>query len=305
MTRRVVVTGAHGFLGRHVARHFASVGWEVTGTGHGQWSHREQVQYGVAKWHGGDVTVDALATYAGEPDLIVHCAGSGTVSFSMLHPFEDWTRGVVTTAAVLEYIRLHSAGTKLVFPSSAAVYGSARKLPIAESDPLLPVSPYGVHKVMAEMLCNSYSATFDLTVGIIRFFSIYGEGLRKQLLWDACNKIAHGNGEFFGSGAELRDWLHVEDAARLIYAVADRLEQGCTTINGGSGEGITVRSVVETLIQESRTSMQPNFSGQTRPGDPPGYQAEMSRAHNFGWAAQIGWQEGMRRYVEWFRERGE
>jgi UDP-glucose 4-epimerase len=137
----VVITGAHGFIGRHVARRFASAGWEVTGLGHGNWSQSELIAYGNSFWHSTDISLDALITYSGKPDVIVHCGGSGSVAFSMFQPFEDYGRTVGTTAAVLEYIRLHLPRTKLVYLSSAAVYGMAKTLPIAETDPLLPVSP--------------------------------------------------------------------------------------------------------------------------------------------------------------------
>ncbi len=303
--RTVVVTGAHGFLGRHVARRFARAGWEVTGIGHGYWSQSELAAYGISFWHTSDVSLEALVTYAGEPDIIVHCAGSGSVSFSIAHPHEDYARTVATTASVLEYVRLHSASTKLIYPSSAAVYGVAQRLPIAEADPLEPASPYGVHKAMAEMLCRSYASSFGLVVGIARLFSVYGEGLKKQLLWDACNKVAHGDATFFGSGAELRDWLHADDAADLLYTIAERTERHCLTINGGSGEGVPVSDILEAIFEYSNAELQPKFSGQSRAGDPPGYQADMTLATQLGWKPRVPWRDGVRRYVQWFSERSE
>src|SRR5258708_14032003 len=184
--RTVVVTGAHGFLGRHVAGRFARVGWEVTGIGHGYWSQSELAAYGISFWHTSDVSLEALVTYAGEPDIIVHCAGSGSVSFSIAHPHEDYARTVATTASVLEYVRLHSASTKLIYPSSAAAYGVAQRLPIAEADPLEPASPYGVHKTMAEMLCRSYASSFGLVICLARLFSVSWQGLKRHLRWCSC-----------------------------------------------------------------------------------------------------------------------
>jgi UDP-glucose 4-epimerase len=303
--RTVVVTGAHGFLGRHVARRFARAGWEVTGIGHGYWSQNELAAYGISFWHTSDISLEALVTYACEPEILVHCAGSGSVPFSIAHPYEDYSRTVATTAAVLDYIRLHSVGTKLIYPSSAAVYGKARKLPIAEADPLKPASPYGVHKAMAEMLCRSYASNFGLVVGIARLFSIYGEGLKKQLLWDACNKAAHGDATFFGSGAELRDWLHADDAADLLYTIAEKTERDCVTINGGNGEGVPVSDILKAIFEYSNSQLHPQFSGQPRAGDPPGYQADMTLATQLGWKSRVSWRDGVRRYVQWFSERSE
>ena len=128
-------------------------------------------------------------------------------------PFADFQRTVGSTAALLEYIRVDCPGAALVYPSSAAVYGHAVQLPMQEDGPLRPVSPYGVHKKFAEDLIRSHCVMFGLRASIVRLFSIYGEGFRKQLLWDACRKLLAGEREFFGIGDETRDWLHVDDAS--------------------------------------------------------------------------------------------
>lgn len=297
----VLVTGAHGFLGSQVARYFGVNGSRVTGIGHEAWSLEGQSDFKLSVWHSGDITLDALVTYGGEPDVIVHCAGSGSVAFSMLHPFQDYARTVTSTAAVLEYIRLHSRRTALVYPSSAAVYGVAELLPIEETAALQPASPYGTHKVMAEQLCRSYADNYGLSVAIVRFFSIYGEGLKKQLLWDACEKIARGENMFFGSGAEMRDWLHVEDAAHLIRKAAINASNSAPIVNGGSGVGVTIREILEEVFRAFGSSDQPCFNGSPRPGDPPGYQANMKIATDWGWSPNVDWREGVRRYVAWYR----
>jgi UDP-glucose 4-epimerase len=297
---RILVTGAHGFLGRHVARNFASAGHIVTGIGHGSWASVDASRFGISRWHTSDVVFDSLVTYAGEPDLIVHCAGSGSVGFSMTHPYQDFARTVNSTAAVLEYIRLYSTGTALIYPSSAAVYGVAARLPINESDLPGPVSPYGVHKLMAEQLCKSYASNHGVSCAIVRFFSLYGEGLKKQLLWDACNRASSGETTFGGTGEELRDWLHVDDAAALVAKAAECASIHCPTINGGSGCAVTVREFLIALFSHFAGSRTPNFSGNPRPGDPPGYHASVVVARELGWTPRISWQEGLRKYVQWF-----
>jgi UDP-glucose 4-epimerase len=90
-----------------------------------------------------------MVVYGGEPDLIIHCAGSGSVGFSMLHPSQDFDRTVLTTRDVLEYVRLHRPNAKVVLASSASVYGNATTMPICVTESLRPVSPYGMHKQIA------------------------------------------------------------------------------------------------------------------------------------------------------------
>ena len=301
MQKRILVTGARGFLGRYVALHFSKAGYQVTGVGHGNLDRHEMVEHGIDFWHTADVTLDALVTYAGEPDLIVHCAGSGSVGFSMTHPHQDYIRTVSSTAAVLEYIRLHSPKTVMVYPSSAAVYGLAESLPNNEQDTLKPVSPYGVHKMMAEILCQSYAKNFDLAVVMVRFFSIYGEGLKKQLLWDACSKVARGDGVFSGSGAELRDWLHAEDAASLLAIASAFASNACPVVNGGSGTGISVKDVLEKLFIAYGMDLSCSFSGTVRSGDPTGYQADMAGAMAWGYQPQVDIDHGIDRYVTWYK----
>jgi UDP-glucose 4-epimerase len=301
MSKSVLITGAHGFLGRHVARHFADHGYIVRGIGHGAWERADLTRFGFTFWHTADITLDMLGTYAGEPDVIVHCAGSGSVAFSMLHPHQDYVRTVSTTAAVLEYVRLHAPRSVVVYPSSAAVYGTAERMPINESNNLRPESPYGTHKCMVESLCHSYGRNFGVAVAVVRFFSLYGEGLQKQLLWDACSKFARGDTTFFGTGDEARDWLHVDDAARLLCIAAQHAASSCATVNGGSGSSLTVRDALTELFRAFGSNISPTFNGQQRGGDPFEYCADISAAALWGWKPMIGLKEGLGRYVDWFK----
>ena len=303
MNKTILITGAHGFIGRHVARQFANAGHTVTGLGHGAWDRDEWSRFGITFWHTADVTLDTLMTYAGRPDVIVHCAGSGSVGFSVQQPHQDFVRTVTSTAAVLEYVRLHSPKSVVVYPSSAAVYGNAERLPIRETDPPRPASPYGVHKLMAEDLCRSYATHFDVPVAIVRLFSIYGEGLQKQLLWDACAKAARAETAFFGSGKESRDWLHVDDAAALLMTAAANASTACPIVNGGSGQDAQVCDVLDELFTASGVGDRPRFTGVAKPGDPLGTLAETSAARSWGWQPTIPWRDGVRRYVRWYAER--
>ncbi len=299
MANKALVTGAFGFLGRHVARRLSLSGWQVIGIGHGCWELEEYKQWGIDEWHVSDITVDALVEHAGMPDVILHCAGSGSVGFSLEYPYQDFQRTVGTTLNVLEFGRMHAQDAKIVYPSSAGVYGKVQKLPILETDPLSPTSPYGVHKRMSEELCGSYARHFGICVAVVRLFSVYGVGLRKQLLWDAAQKIMRGERDFFGTGEEIRDWLHIEDAANLLIKAADYASAVCPVVNGGAGRGITVREALCSLL-ECFGGGEPVFTGATRVGDPPVYVADISSALAWGWSHVMGFENGLREYAAWF-----
>lgn len=298
----ILVTGANGFLGRHVSRVAAEHGHYVIGIGHGDWAEDAWRQWGLSVWHELDVTLAGFVAHGGKPDVLVHCAGSSSVGFSLENPAQDFERTVVTTLDALEYLRTCAPDTALVYPSSAAVYGSASTLPISEDSPLVPISPYGVHKKIGEDLCRSYSESFGLRVAIVRIFSAYGVELRKQLLWDACRKSLIGDYRFGGTGRETRDWVDGEDVARLLLVAGDHAVAGPMIVNGASGTEVAVESILAVLLDALGAGRKPEFTGVVRAGDPERVVGDASRALAWGWSSQRPWQDGVREYARWFRQ---
>ncbi len=301
MSESALVTGAHGFVGRHVAAALAAGGVHVTGIGHGSWTRDEWRRWGLSEWHVADISVESLTTYAGAPERVFHCAGSGSVAFSMTHPAQDCKRTVGSTLAVLEYLRLQCPQARLVLPSSAGVYGIAECMPITTGAALRPVSPYGVHKQMAEELCRSYAQHFGVRSALVRLFSVFGIGIRKQLLWDACNKLSRGPATFAGTGLETRDWLHVQDAAHLMLAASLHAGTDCPVVNGGTGRAVPIREVVDLIAARLGGGAAATFSGQVRPGDPTHYQADIAGALAWGWSPQSDLVAEVQAYVDWFK----
>ncbi len=232
----------------------------------------------------------------------MHCAGSSSVGFSFENPAQDFERTVGTTLDVLEYLRTGAPRAALVYPSSAAVYGRAGSLPISEATGLAPISPYGVHKVIAEDLCRSYARSFGLRLAIVRVFSAYGLELRKQLLWDACRKATAGDLRFGGSGRETRDWVNVEDVAQLLLVAAEHAGPNAPTVNGASGIEVSTKAILEVLLEALGVAGGPKFTGDARAGDPDRYAGDPSRAAAWGWSPRRPWAVGVREYARWFLE---
>ena len=295
-----VVTGSAGFIGTHVAQIFASQGWRIVGMGHGTPSAALLDQ--MASWRNCDVTRHALVDLNEHVAVIVHCAGGASVGASIDNPGLDFERTVKTTSEVLEYIRLDSPKTRLVYLSSAAVYGEVASIPIRENVDLKPVSPYGYHKAMCEALCRMYGQQYGVATAIVRPFSIFGAGLRKQLLWDACRKYSEGDDEFFGTGMEVRDWLYVGDLASLLLLAAEHASIECPVVNAGSGQGVANRTLLARLGNRLGASAPPRFSSSPKTGDPAAYVAAISEARQWGWNPTVSWQDGVDAYVDWYKQ---
>ena len=150
-------------------------------------------------------------------------------------------------------------------------------------------------------LCKAFWNLCRCSSLVVRLFSVYGVGLRKQLLWDASQKISRSENQFFGTGEEIRDWLHIDDAAHLLYTAARHASPICPIVNGGTGKGASIREIVSEIFHNFGRSDQPQFLGTPRQGDPDHYVADISLTHKWGWSAGIDWRKGIHDYVSWFK----
>lgn len=297
----ILITGAYGFLGRNVSNEFKKNGDYVAGIGHGKWDKEEYSKWGLDDWYETTITFEALLNINKKFDIIVHCGGSGAVGFSWENPYEDFQKSVQSTLAILEYIRLQNKGCKVIYPSSPAVQGNLGHVQISENMVSRPVSPYGFHKKIAEELCLSYHHNFNIDIGVIRYFSIYGDGLKKQLLWDACKKIQQSNDVvFFGTGNETRDWIHVSDAASLLCQFSTKLE-GYEVINGGSGIETPINEIISFLCEYMKKPVQVKFNGVVKEGDPMHFWANIEKGKQLGWKPKVAIRDGLKDYVHFFK----
>ena len=309
----ILITGAHGFIGKYLARWFARQGHQVAGLGHGIWPNEEAASWGVTRWLNGDIqsgNLRLLQQAGGTPDVVYHLAGGSSVGVAIANPREDFFRTVATTAELLEWMRIDAPQAQLVAVSSAAVYGSGHDGSITEDAPLTPFSPYGHHKRIMEELCLSYAASYGLRVSIARLFSVYGAELKKQLLWDMCVRLAAGRQPLVlgGSGNELRDWTDVRDVVRALDLLSAQASAEVVTINVGTGTGCSVQQIASSIVRHwplPDAGEVLHFSGQSRPGDPFSLVANATRLNKLGFVWEVPVEDGLAAYVRWFQDQSE
>lgn len=310
---KILITGAHGFIGKHLARHLAAQGHVVSGLGHGIWPSIEASSWGIQEWLNGDVQSANLRTLQArsDPELIFHLAGGSAVGAAVANPREDFFRTVASTVELLEWMRVDSPHARLIAVSSAAVYGSGFRGPIPEDVESTPYSPYGHHKKMMEQLCRSYRDTYGIDCRVARLFSVYGPQLKKQLLWDICTRLAVSTDPLVlgGSGEELRDWTFVEDVVRALDLIAFQEDQPQPqAVNIGTGIGTPVRDIAHALISawharhEASPRPKVQFSGTSRPGDPLSLIADPARLTIMGFKWNTPLAGGIDSFVEWFSQ---
>lgn len=239
----------------------------------------------------------------GKFDAVINAAGSGNVPYSMTHPVSDFESNCLDTIRVLDAIRKHQPGARYIHLSSAAVYGNPERLPINETDKTQPLSAYGWHKLIAEQLCREYCGLYGVRTAIVRPFSVYGPGLKKQLYWDLYQKVSHANGniELFGTGKESRDYIHVLDLVRGIDCILSKGNVQGEAYNLASGIETTIEKAVSIFLQSLPTHPGWHFNGKVREGDPLNWRADISRITQLGFAPAHNLESGLREVAVWIR----
>jgi len=234
-------------------------------------------------------------------DVCINAAGSGNVPYSMQHPLIDFESNTLDVIRLLEAIRKHNNGCKYLHISSAAVYGNPSRLPVSEDSMGKPLSPYGWHKLMSEQICAEYFSLYKIPIAIVRPFSVYGERLKKQLLWDICSRLKDADSiQLFGTGTESRDFIHVEDLARLIDLLIQKAPFEGEVYNAASGVERTICSIAEIFEKDYDGKKKISFSGEITQGDPLHWRTDISSVSSFGFKPEVSFEGGVADYIQWF-----
>ena len=304
---RVFVTGGAGFIGSHVCQVLLANGHKVTVLDNLTTGRRELVPQSADFILGDLNQEDRLAQWLDGHDAVIHLAALVPVPTSVRRPVEFAENNVVNTVRLLEAMRKASVA-RIVFSSSATVYGLPKRLPLSEDDPLgIQSNPYGATKVSAEAFVAAYQRLYGYDATILRYFNPYGPNElcepETHLIPNVVRAALAGEPiPVYWQGQQIRDFIYVEDLAQAHAAVLG--VQGLTYFNVGSEVGVKVNDVLSTVGRIVGKPLRIDDLGE-RAGDVPALYASSARLRDAtGWQAKIDLEEGLRRTVQFFQERG-
>ncbi len=303
MRPAVLVTGGAGYIGSHVARALQGAGFDPITYDNLSQGHRWAVRFGPLEL--GELADQAhleAVMRRHRPVAVVHLASLIAAGDSVVQPADYYQNNVAGTLALLQAMR-ETGVERLVFSSSAAVYGEPHSTPIAEDHPKLPINPYGGSKLMCERMIEDFAAAYGVRAVSLRYFNAAGAepearigeahakethliplvlevaaGLRRHIAIFGTDYATH-------DGTCLRDYVHVCDIADAHLLALRFLETrpGAHAFNLGSGSGATVRDVIETAVHVTGRHIAA-VDRPRRTGDPTALLADASLARTvLGW----------------------
>ena len=303
---QILVAGGAGYIGSHTAKTLARAGYEpvvLDNLGNG---HRWAVRWGpLVEMDLADRDGLRAVFHQYRISAVIHFAALIEAGESVREPAKYFRNNVVNTLNLLDAMRESGVG-RIVFSSTAAVYGNPQHTPMAEDHPQEPVNPYGVSKLMVEHLLECYGAAYGMTWTALRYFNASGADPEGELgevhnpeshLIPRAIASAYGDLaelQVFGSdyetpdGTAVRDYIHVMDLASAHVRALERLSQGqpSSSFNLGTGRGYSVREVIAAVERAGQRKV-PVREAPRRAGDPPMLVADPGRAaRELGWRAQ-------------------
>lgn len=305
-----LVTGGAGFIGSNIVRLLLSEGEKVRVLDNLSSGYlvniQEYIKSGQVEFINGDVTDAAAVDKATKGvDVVFHLAASVGRQRSLDNPQLDSEVNLIGTVNVLEGMR-NNGVKRIVYSSSAAMFGELMTPTIDENHPQNADSPYGVSKLAAEKMILAYCGIYDITGVCLRYFNIYGVNQRFDLYGNVipifAKRIFAGEPiTIYGDGTQTRDFVNAEDVAKANL-IAARSANGTDVYNLGSGESVTINWLAETMQEIAGINVGIVYAPE-RPADVKHCKANAEKAKNvLGFTPGVGLQDGLRKYLAWYKE---
>tara|TARA_Y100001970_G_scaffold278280_1_gene383757 strand:+ start:172 stop:1089 length:918 start_codon:yes stop_codon:yes gene_type:complete len=300
---KILITGSQGYLARNLSKKLNTFGFACYGIGRGKWKGNVYKKWGYYKNISGTINENNLQKYKKlKFKYIIHCAGGVSPNTSLVKSIskkKDYEKNVSSICSVLNYFALKNNKPKILFISTISVYGNTKLKKIKEENILHPISNYSINKVIAENICKDFYKNFNFDVLILRGASLYGPGLRRQMIHDVCLKISKKKNIFFGTGKEIRDFIHINDFTELIKRIIIKGFNGYLIVNAGSGNGIKIADVIYYIIKKLKKNIKPKFNNFGAKINPISLVPSIAKARKFNWSPKVNFYKGLNEYINW------
>jgi len=304
----ILVTGGAGFIGSNLVSDLVDKGFNVyvidnLSTGDIE-NIRELIESNKIEFYKGDIRdQELISKVVNSCDVVIHCAAIVSVQYSIENPVETNSVNIDGTVNLLN-TAVNSKVKNFIFISSCSVYGNPLYLPIDESHPLNPISPYAISKLSAEKYVSLYSRLYDLNSVILRLFNVYGprQGVNPYsgVIVKFINRVKLRKPPIiFGDGLQTRDFIYVMDVAKAIELSIEFRGKG-EIFNIGSGKEITIKELAEMIMDLFNVKYEPIFA-EPRPGDIKRSVANIHKAvRHLNFWPEIELKEGLAKTIQYY-----
>lgn len=305
-TKKVLVTGGAGFIGSHVVKHLCDSEYEVLVLDDLSTGFRNLVDKRATFFEGSIADGALLEKVLPGAAIVFHLAATSTVNYSMTNPRIYFENNVMNGIRLLDAMRKLGL-KKMVYASSAASYNGEKRTPIAESDPIGPLNPYGASKLAFEQVMSAYFHSFGIEGTALRFFNVYGpndgqpDNPRAIPMWLEA-ALAHKKVPYYWKGKQKRDYIFVEDVARAVVLACEKAK-GFNVYNVGNGKGMWMIDILRELENILGEKFVLQDMGERR-GDPKYAVADTRKIRKeLGFEPLVGLREGLEKTVAYYRNR--